>query len=130
MRHGNKILPAARLLTRSWAKSIDYCKKEGNVISNVSCEMIVKTISEEIFYEWQKNVVKCLNEQNDRQILWIWESEGNVGKTSLCKWFVVNRNALVLSGKGSDIKHGVAEYVSKLKKIDDLIFILDRKSVV
>jgi len=44
--------------------------------------------------------------QTDRKILWVWEPEGNTGKSWLAKWLVVNRNACYLQmGKKTDIAH-------------------------
>lgn len=33
-------------------------------------------------YPWQETVLEALRMQNNRQILWIWDSEGNVGKSA------------------------------------------------
>jgi len=44
--------------------------------------------------------------QTDRKILWVWEPEGNTGKSWLAKWLVVNRKACYLQmGKKTDIAH-------------------------
>ena len=37
-------------------------------------------------YPWQRVALTMVKHQNDRQILWIVDEEGNTGKTFLCKY--------------------------------------------
>lgn len=68
-------------------------------------------------YLWQKEVVNYVKEcDNDREILWIWEDVGNTGKSALARHLVVKEGALMLSGKGSDVKYGVVTYCQKKPK--------------
>ncbi len=43
--------------------------------------------------QWQRKYVKLLLEQNDRQILWIWDNDGNIGKSTMSDWLEVNEDA-------------------------------------
>ena len=43
--------------------------------------------------------------------------EGNKGKTALCKYLVVNKGALYLTGKCADIKYGITQYITEKKDI-------------
>ncbi len=53
---------------------------------------------------WQIRALEKLDEQNDRQILWYVDSEGNHGKTFLAKYLVSRGNCfLVRNGKTADI---------------------------
>ena len=80
-------------------KNIAYCSKDGNVITN----MITKEDKRKApkiplwdeLYDWQKDAINKLNEQNDRQILWIVDEEGGKGKTTLCKYLIFNNDALI-----------------------------------
>lgn len=54
---------------------------------------------------WQQEVVTCLEEQNDRQVLWIYDSEGNHGKTYLGKYLLSKGAFYVTQGKSEDISY-------------------------
>ncbi len=71
----------------------------------------VNTISPELFYNWQKDIIKIINEDpDDRTVHWYWSSSGCVGKTSFCKYLVVKEDFIVLGGKACDVRNGVCEY--------------------
>ena len=67
--------------------------------------------------DWQKQIADKYSEYEDplfgREIHWYFEKEGNVGKSVLCKYFIDNCDALVISGNQSDIKHGIASWIEK-----------------
>lgn len=65
-----------------------------------------RTIKLENFYPWQKEMFeKLINEKpNDRTIYWIYENEGNTGKSSFVKYLVIHHNAVFCDGgKKSDL---------------------------
>lgn len=92
-----------------------YCSKEGKYKDNFSKVwkvknkiMSVKCIEEVEFYKWQMEVVKHyyndIKTPNDRTIYWIYDPVGCVGKTALCKWFVIKKDFGYLNNaKTSDI---------------------------
>jgi len=54
--------------------------------------------------DWQKDVLQVLENQNERQIIWIVDTEGNAGKTWFAKWLCTNRGAYYFrNGKTADI---------------------------
>ncbi len=56
--------------------------------------------------EWQKEVLHKLLDQTDRQVLWVWESIGNVGKTFLGQWLEAIKGAYVCQlGKKADLAY-------------------------
>lgn len=68
-------------------------------------EMIEK-YKEANLREWQAEVVDRLEKQDDRKVLWVQDTEGNLGKSWLANWLVVNKGAyLVEGGKRTDIAH-------------------------
>jgi len=70
----------------------------------------LKVLRTEQLYDWQKKVVdECMNEPDDRTINWLWDSIGNKGKNQLVRYLVINRNALLISGKGADIKFLISQ---------------------
>lgn len=57
-----------------------------------------------ILRQWQKVHLKILLEQNDRGVLWIWDSVGNKGKSFFARYLEAMHNAyLITSGKHADI---------------------------
>lgn len=60
---------------------------------------------------WQKEILELIqNEPDDRTIHWFWSTEGGVGKSTFCKFLVLKEDALILSGKGADVRNGVLTY--------------------
>lgn len=97
---------------RNIKASIEYCRKKetrtGEVFTNIPPPY---SIDIEL-YDWQIKICKILDEKpQDRKIHWIWESTGNVGKTTFAKWLFLNYpNVVVLGGKACDMKHQIIQY--------------------
>ncbi len=117
---------------RSPTHSVAYCSDpekrapNGNVYSKgVKLLKCVKVLDTSKFYSWQKRSLATLKkEPNDRTIYWIWEPNGNSGKSAFTKYLVVKESALIVSGKGADIKYGVVSYYEK-EGVDPKIIIVD-----
>ena len=97
---------------RSPYHSIRYCsdpnkRKKGGRIWSKGVHLVeeIKVISEDTFYPWQKEAKLFLDDDSDRTIYWLWDNVGNVGKSAFVKYLCLKSNALLLSGKGSDIKY-------------------------
>ncbi|VDH91442.1 Hypothetical predicted protein [Mytilus galloprovincialis] len=57
-----------------------------------------------ILYDWQIEVLKLLDEQDDRKVLWIYDAVGGEGKTFLAKYIQLYRDCICLeSGKKTDL---------------------------
>lgn len=55
---------------------------------------------------WQEETVQELLSQNEREILWVYDKAGNTGKTWLCNWLEVNKEAFVTDhGRKQDITY-------------------------
>lgn len=90
-----------------------YCSKGNNIRQNIK---IVPTdpLNDKTLYEWQKKVLDIVEQKPDeRTIHWFWEPEGCSGKTSLVKHLVIKKDALIVGGKGNDIKYAVSEFVNE-----------------
>lgn len=60
---------------------------------------------------WQKEVVaKIKTRPSYRDILWIWEPEGEVGKSYLGKYLHYFHGAILTGGSGGDMKHAIARW--------------------
>lgn len=103
--------------TRNIKASIEYCQKEDTRSGEVFYRGIPKKYQISIRH-WQPWMYEVLgevdNEPDERKITWVWEPEGNRGKTIFSKWLYLNRpNVLVLSGKAADMKHAIVQYIEK-----------------
>ncbi len=55
-------------------------------------------------FDWQKGILRKLDEQDDRKVMWVYDLEGNSGKTWLAKYLMIDRTAFLCSGgKKADI---------------------------
>lgn len=103
-------------------QNIEYCKKEGNyVINGIHCRPLQII---DVLYPWQQHIVDLIKTTpDDRTINWFWESLGNFGKSALCKYICSKFNALICSGKGSDIKYGIIKYHESKGVYPDIVLI-------
>ena len=123
-----QVLPRAHIeRVHNLAKAIQYCQKVETRVEGPWFKGIrgpPRTISTESLYPWQKKIVDiCENTPTERDIHWIWEGKGNRGKTALCKFLVVHKRALVLSGSAKDILFGVSTFVKENTEVSPFIFV-------
>ncbi len=65
----------------------------------------LKVLKREQLYPWQSKIVDMIEtEPDDRTINWFWEDTGSIGKSALVRYLVINHSALLVAGKGADIK--------------------------
>jgi len=92
-------------------QNVTYCSKDNDILLCHPKKRFVKTISPNLFYNWQKDIICTLKEEpDDRTIWWYWSKHGCVGKTTFCKYLVMKEECIVLGGKASDVRNGVIEY--------------------
>lgn len=106
----------------SEADQIVYISKERKPFFSLGMPKPVKTINPD--RPWEQDILKIIeNEPDDRTIHWYWSEEGNMGKTSFCKYLTVHHNAIALSGKSSDCRNGIVEYVKCNGRTPELVLI-------
>ncbi len=97
--------------------NVTYCSKEGDVILSYGMPRPVAKITYNMLRPWQREIADKYKDHEDplfgREIHWYFESDGGVGKSVLCKYFIDNRDALVIAGNQNDIKHGIASWIEK-----------------
>ena len=100
-------------------RAIEYCCKEdtrtGKVFNkNIMIIEPIKCLSRDALYPWQKKVVSIIEQPvNDRTIYWLWESVGNVGKSALVRYLVIQHGAILISGRSGDIKYQIKTFLDK-----------------
>lgn len=79
----------------------------------------------EEFYEWEKEILNIIaNPPDKRSIHYFWEEAGCAGKTTFQKYlFTHYPNVVVLSGKATDMKNGIVQYMNGGKETPDIVLI-------
>lgn len=100
-----------------WRKNREYCSKEASRNGKTYYRGIEPPYQIKIRH-WQPWMYKVLaivdKEPDERKIHWIWEPNGNRGKTIFSKWLFLNKERVViLSGKAHDMKNTIVNYIEK-----------------
>lgn len=100
-----KFLPRAHweMARGDIVQNFNYCSKDNNYYTNIYIEkpnIIVKPTN------WQLQLLDIVKSiPNDRDIIWIYDTKGNIGKTAIAKFMLWNKLAfLCKSGSAKDIK--------------------------
>lgn len=106
--------------TKSVKASVAYCTKQETCAGERWVHGI--ELPEELDVEeprgWQLDVMNIIkNKPDKRTIHWFWEPNGNVGKTTLCKYLVIKHQALMLTGKSNDMYNMISKFPNKRKLI-------------
>lgn len=92
-----------------------YCAKDGNFICDKPIRKKPSIITYDMLRQNQKDIADKFKDYENpifgRKIYWYWESDGNWGKSILCKYLVDCEDAFIVQGKNNDILFGIAEYV-------------------
>ena len=108
---------------KCWSAAFDYCLKEGNnIVTNQIIPKPIKVLEDDKLFPWQLQLIDmCKEDANDRDIYWYWGKQG-IGKTQFMKYMIVKYGAIILSGKPSDMKNGVIDYVKNNGVTPNIIF--------
>ena len=135
-RFKKKIRPSSLQLSKRihWEKvkgsvqeNYDYCVKDGEILYSKGFPKPVLILQEDELYDWQLRIRDLIHARkenpNDREIFWFYEKIGNFGKTVFCKYLCKKYGGIVLSGKGSDMRNGCAQYFLSKSDYPELILI-------
>ncbi len=93
----------------SRSQNLTYCSKDGKVQKSMNfqekiCARLLATYDKVTWQPWQQDVLDYIEtEPNDREIYWIYEDEGNVGKSFLAKYIVLKYDCIIANGKKDNI---------------------------
>lgn len=104
---------------RDTAAAKAYCQKDDTKAgpterNDKRIRKITDPLANVILHPWQQNIKNMLTTVPDnRTIHWIYDSNGNMGKTTLAKHLCIHHpgKVLYMSGKSSDIKYGVKTFL-------------------
>lgn len=107
----------------------EYCCKNDTYDPNGYRYIIGYTIPKpikiiETLWAWQSELYNIYNsEPDDRSIYWIYNEEGNIGKSQFCKYLCVKHpeECIILCGGAADMKYGIVEYHKKYKNFPKCI---------
>ncbi len=99
-------------------QNIEYCTKlntkNGKIYTNMRLPKPLKLLKVEDMKKWQLEIIDIINRKpDDRKIYWYWDKIGNTGKSVLSKLLCAKYDALICSGKASDIKYLIVKYHEK-----------------
>lgn len=85
-------------------KAVDRVR--ANMREQEARDMMAETAQKMLLKKWQAEAVETLDNQNDREVLWVSDPKGNSGKTMLAKFLIGGRNAFYIqNGKCADIAY-------------------------
>ncbi len=110
-------------------QNIAYCSKEGNFVSNFPMkrrERLLSKYSNVVWKEWQQDVINIINEAPDeRTIHWIWDKDGNIGKSFLSKFIYLKYDTILGSGKKADVFNQINTWIGGDEEKDPHVILLD-----
>lgn len=99
--------------------NIKYCSKDGKYVTNLKVKKPLKLLKPEQFKDWQQDIIKIIEaEPDDRKVYWFWETVGNIGKTTFCKYLSAVYGAVPIEGKKNDILYCAAEFEADIYIMD------------
>lgn len=92
--------------------SKDHTRKEGGRTFKLNVPRVVEKVTwDTLSTENQDYLQPILDADYDyRTIYWIYDRDGNWGKSKMQKYLVDNHNAIMVAGAGKDIAYAIAKY--------------------
>lgn len=108
--------------------NIKYCSKEYTWIGTpkrfsrlLKPPRALKLLEEKQLRDWQKGLLSVISEEaDDRTLIWLWSESGGIGKTTFSKYLVAKYGAIILGGKGADVRNGVLTHIKDRGSTPDL----------
>ncbi len=71
-----------------------------------------------LWKNWQRTIIDIISTKpHNRKIHWFYETEGNVGKSFLCKYIALtNQGVVIATGKRGDVFNQINDLMLKKKK--------------
>lgn len=107
IKNGTKELEIARLYPVQYMKYHKCIQRLIELTEQENRQKILKAKMEKTeLLPWQSEVIDRINNQSDRQVLWVYDEEGNKGKTFLGKYLLAQGETFYTTGgKASDIAY-------------------------
>lgn len=90
--------------------NVIYCTKTATIVEG-NIPVPRKVVFPKFDKWWQKEVVQIIKtEPDDRSIFW-YHGPAKTGKTTFCKYLVMEHGAILVSGKGHDVRNAICTYL-------------------
>lgn len=116
----------------SLENNYDYTSKENLFFfKGFNPKKLKYKVEIENMFPWEHSIIKLLDAPpSDRTVHWYWEPLGCTGKTTFQKYLFTHRqDVCILSGKSTDMKNGIVEYIKKTGETPDIVLINIPRSV-
>lgn len=98
----------------NYAQKLDT--RAGPVRTNLPKFKDYDILSDDQLDEWMLEVIRITEGPTDyRTINWIWDRTGNMKKTAFATYMCVVKGAMLVSGKGDNMKEGIVNYMEAHK---------------
>lgn len=107
-----------------------YCSKQSILKTNLPLtrtERLLQSYDTVTWKNWQQTILDIIEtEPNDRTINWVYDPNGNSGKSFLCKYLVMKYNAIIADGKKDNIFNQIKIWLDNHEDHEDpKLIILD-----
>ncbi len=91
------------------SQNLKYCSKDGIYHGKKTWKQklharLLAKYDNIIWKEWQQYILDYIMEEpDDREIFWIWEGPGSVGKSFLARYIVLKHQAVIANGKKDNV---------------------------
>lgn len=111
-------------VAKKWIACVNYCKKSKTAVAGTQIDTTKKPkfVFDDAFivfgfeYKWwQQEIIDIINEDPrwTRSIHWYFDTTGGAGKTTFTKHLCGTYNAVILSGKASDMQYAIYNMPTK-----------------
>lgn len=103
----------------NYRKAMYYCYNqekrapEGRLwYKNVRIQEKLNIPNKDNLYTWEIMIINelVLKEPHDREIWWVFDQWGGVGKTTFCKYLCYHHGFIPLNGKAADMRNAIVDY--------------------
>lgn len=135
-----ELLPKAHIekAKGSTQQNWNYCTKDGDYVSNIDLRPFRQRLKDKClekytnvqWKQWQQDILNLINKEPDeRTIHWIWDRNGNIGKTYLCKYIALTKNIIIADGKKNDVFNQVNTAMENEQIPEIIILDVPRSSI-
>ncbi len=106
-------------ICRDLEAAIEYCsdpeKRKGEIYQFGFPDKLIDPMEGLTEYKWQEAISKILaGKPDNRKIHWVYDCQGNAGKTSYCKsQCMKSKKTLYLGGRATDMKYAITECIQE-----------------
>lgn len=110
-------------------QNIAYCTKDGDFTTTFPVPRNVRLLgeyAETVWLPWQEDIIKLIeSEPNSRSVNWYWETKGNIGKSYLSRYLYLKYDAIICSGKSSDVFNQVLSWTNANEEMSPKVVVCD-----